>query len=124
MKGFVIAMIAVLIIVAVGLVEVGVLCKGYSEINSEVLVLMFKAEHNSISPEDMDVFIEKWECLREKVELFLPHIDVFECNVRISECKGFVKVGDYVNAYVQLTVVEELTRYYSHMLRPTFSHIL
>lgn len=124
MKGMIIALVAIVVIIGFGLVEVNVMSRGYEEIDSEVMILMFKAQHNSITPEDMEIFMEKWVGLRESAELFLPHMDVFECNVRIAEAKAFVEAKDYRNAYVQLSVVDELIKYSHHLLLPVLTHIL
>ena len=124
MRSMVIAAIAVVLILAFGIVEYVVLENEYEKLNTDTLSLMNKAENKTITVGDMEEYMEKWISLREKAEILLPHVDVYECNLRIAECKGFVAVGDFESAYVQLSVVEELTKYIPHLMKPIWVHIV
>lgn len=124
MKSIIIASIAIALILAFGIVEFVILENEYKKINDETLSLMDKAQNKTITVDDMEEFTKNWVALREKAEILLPHVDVYECNLRIAESKGFVTVGDFDNAYVQLSVVEELTRYIPHLMKPIWVHIV
>ena len=65
-----------------------------------------------------------WYDVREKCEFFLPHSDVYELNLRVSETKGYVQNKDFESCLVQLEVVKRLAMYVRHLAEPKLRHIL
>ena len=62
--------------------------------------------------------------LRETSELLLPHLDVYEINLRFAEGQAYIEQGDYDNLEAQLAVIEELLDYVPHLMKPNFKHIV
>ncbi len=69
-------------------------------------------------------FRDNWVKLRETSELLLPHIDVYEINLRFAEGQAYIEQGDYDNLMAQLTVIDELLDYVPHLMKPNIKHIV
>lgn len=123
-KGVVIAIIMIALILAGGIVEVVVLDNQYSRLNEKIVSMTVKVQNQSLTPEEFYDFMDDWLEVRENSELLLPHLDVYEINLRVSETKSAIEQKDYKYAYMQLVVLEELTRYVPHLMKPILRHIL
>ena len=61
---------------------------------------------------------------RSTSELLLPHLDVYEINLRFAEGQAYIEQGDYDNLMAQLAVIDELLEYVPHLMKPSFRHIV
>ena len=125
MNGNIVAgLVALVIVLSCGIVEVVVLTNNYDKLHSECLDVIAASDAQTLSEAQFDEFRERWVRLREVSELLLPHIDVYEINLRFAEAQAYVKQKDFKQVTAQLSVVEELLRYVPHLMQPTFKHIL
>ena len=115
--------VALVIVVACGVVEVAVLTDGYNSLAESCQEMIAKAEDETITEDEFENFANKWLELREQSELLLPHNDVYELNLRVAEARSYVKSQDYKQLHAQLTVVSELLDYIPHLMQPSFKHI-
>ena len=82
------------------------------------------AKNEELTQEKFDAYDSMWYDVREKCEFFLPHCDVYELNLRVSETKGYVENKDFESCLVQLEVVKRLAMYVRHLAEPKLRHIL
>jgi len=82
------------------------------------------ADEETLSLQRFETFRNNWTKLRETSELFLPHMDVYELNLRFAESQAYVETGDFHQLKAQLSIIEELLRYVPHLMIPSPVHIL
>ncbi len=116
--------IALAIVISCGIAEVAVLNRRYSELYDQCQTLMTSALDESLTEDEYAQFEDKWHNLRETSELLLPHLDVYELNLRVSEAQSYVKQKDFKSAHAQLTIILELLDYIPHLMIPNFRHIV
>lgn len=122
-KNFIFGIVALALLVAFGVVEVVVLKNNYQEMYNEVDKLLDLCNSKTLDTATYDSFCDRWLSLREKSELLLPHVDVYEINLRIYETASYVEKQSFDNAHAQLCVVKQLLSYVPHLITPSFEHI-
>lgn len=100
------------------------LSRQYEKLSEYCQSIMVKCNEESLTVEEYNEFRESWVKLRETSEIFLPHIDVYEINLRFAEGQAYAEQGDYDNLEAQLAVIEELLDYVPHLMKPSFKHIV
>ena len=123
-KNIWIGAIVLVLVLACGVVEVVVMSAQYKKLYDECEAVLDKCDDQSLTVEEFQAFRKKWEKLRETSEIFLPHNDVYEINLRFAEAQAYVEQGDYKQVEAQLTVALELLSYVPHLMKPTFWHIM
>ncbi|MEG2159425.1 MAG: DUF4363 family protein [Clostridia bacterium] len=123
-RNIICTIIAILIVGFFGIFEVVVMSNLYKQLNVEATNLLELTIKEEITEEEAKQFQEKWKVLRERSELCLPHIDVYELNLRVAEAVACVEHKDYKSAHSQLAVVIELTEYIPHLMVPNIRHIV
>lgn len=117
-------LIALVLVVTCGVLEVVLLSKSYEKLAADCQAVIEKCEDETLTVEEYNDFRDKWVDLREKSELLLPHIDVYEINLRFAEGQAYAEQEDYEQLKAQLCVVEELLDYVPHLMKPTLRHIV
>ena len=123
-KSIVAGIVALVLVVAFGVVEVVLLKNSYDDLHAECLEVMRLSDEEPLSLQRFETFRNNWTKLRETSELFLPHIDVYELNLRFAESQAYVATGDFHQLKAQLSIIEELLRYVPHLMIPSPVHIL
>ena len=123
-KSILAGIIALVLVVSAGVVEVVVLRNRYEELYAECCEILDISEKEELTMERFNEFREHWEDLRELSELFLPHQDVYEINLRFAEAQAYVEQQDFAQVSAQLHVVEELLQYVPHLMTPNFYHLI
>ncbi|MCM1043414.1 MAG: DUF4363 family protein [Corallococcus sp.] len=123
-KNMVAALVALIIVLGCGIAEVVVLNNRYQGLEQTCDILLSACEAETLTEEQFEEFQKEWLDLRETSELLLPHIDVYELNLRVAETDSYVKAKDYKSAHAQLSIVDELLRYIPHLMIPDFKHIV
>ncbi len=100
------------------------LSRQYEKLAAYCEDIMNKCESETLTVEEYNEFRKKWVDLRETSELLLPHLDVYEINLRFAEGQAYIEQGDYDNLEAQLAVIEELLDYVPHLMKPNFKHIV
>ena len=118
------ALIALVLVVTCGILEVVFLSKQYKDLAEECKQMMCLCQDNTLTPEQYNDFSDKWYKLRETSELLLPHLDVYEINLRFAEGQAYVKNADYPQLYAQFCVIAELLEYVPHLMKPNLRHIV
>ena len=117
-------LIALVLVITCGVLEVVLLSRAYESLASDCQAIIQKCEDESLTVEEYNDFRDKWVDLREKSELLLPHIDVYEINLRFAEGQAYAEQQDYEQLKAQLTVVAELLEYVPHLMKPYLKHIV
>ncbi len=123
-KSIVTGLVVLAIIITCGVLEVVFISKDYNELHTECEKVLELTEQETLTLEQFNQFRDKWYHLRETSEIFLPHMDVYEINLRFAESQAYAEQGDYAQLYAQLCVVEELLRYIPHLMTPNWEHII
>ena len=124
MKNIWAGLIALALVVTCGVLEVVLLSRSYEKLAADCDAIIKKCEEETLTVEEYNDFRDRWVDLREKSELLLPHIDVYEINLRFAEGQAYAEQEDYEQLKAQLTVVEELLDYVPHLMKPTLRHIV
>ncbi len=117
-------LVALVLVLSCGILEVVLLSKSYEKLAAECDEIIAKCDDESLTLNEYNVFRDKWVDLREKSELLLPHVDVYEINLRFAEGQAYAEDGDFAQLKAQLTVVSELLDYVPHLMKPSIKHIL
>jgi len=123
-KTIVTGLVVLLVIIACGVLEVVFISQDYNQLHTECVEMMTLAEQQQVTEEQFKEFRGEWEKLRETSEIFLPHLDVYELNLRFAEAESYVKQGDYDALHAQLSIIEELLDYVPHLMKPSWKHIV
>ena len=117
-------LVALVLVVTCGILEVVLLSKSYEKLARDCEDIIVKCDNETLTVEEYTEFRNKWVDLREKSELLLPHIDVYEINLRFAEGQAYIEDEDYEQLKAQLKVVEELLDYVPHLMKPSLKHIV
>lgn len=117
-------LIALVLVIACGVLEVVLLSQRYEKLSVECNEAITKCEQENFSVEEFNQFRDKWVKLREESEIFLPHIDVYEINLRFAEGQAYAEQQDFEQLKAQLCVVAELLDYVPHLMKPSLKHIV
>lgn len=117
-------LVALILVITCGVLEVVFIARDYENLENYCQEIITKCEQESLTVEEYNEFRERWVSLRETSEIFLPHIDVYEINLRFAEGQAYAEQGDYDNLQAQLVVIEELLNYVPHLMKPSFKHIV
>ena len=124
MKNILIPILVLLFLVGAGIAEALIVNNIFDEFVAETDKVIELAKKEELTQEQFDRYDKMWYDVREKCEFFLPHNDVYELNLRVSETKGYVETGDFDSCLVQLEVVRRLAMYVRHLAEPKLRHIL
>ena len=117
-------LVALVLVITCGVLEVVLLSRDYNRLALDCEEVLLKCENETLTVEEFNEFRDKWVDLREKSELLLPHLDVYEINLRFAEGQAYAEQQDFDNLKAQLTVVEELLDYVPHLMKPSWKHIV
>ncbi len=117
-------LIALVLVLACGILEVVLLANDYKQLSDECHQIMQLCLDETVTATDYNAFRNKWITLREKSELLLPHVDVYEINLRFAEGQAYAETADYEQLYAQFCVIEELLDYVPHLMKPSLRHIV
>ena len=124
MKNILIPILVLIFLVGAGIAEALIVNNIFEDFIAETDKLIELAKNEELMQEKFDAYDSMWYDVREKCEFFLPHSDVYELNLRVSETKGYVENKDFESCLVQLEVVKRLAMYVRHLAEPKLRHIL
>lgn len=117
-------LIALVLVIACGVLEVALLSDYYEKLAARCDEIIAKCEQESLTLQEYNELRRQWVQLRETSELLLPHIDVYEINLRFAEGQAYAEQQDYPQLKAQLCVVAELLEYVPHLMQPSLRHIV
>lgn len=123
-KTIITGLVVLLVIIACGVLEVVFISQDYNQLHEQCVEMMDLAEKQQVTEQQFKEFRDEWEHLRETSEIFLPHLDVYELNLRFAEAESYVKQQDFDALHAQLSIIEELLDYVPHLMKPSWKHIV
>lgn len=117
-------LVALALVITCGVLEVVLLSRAYDKLAADCDKIIAECEQQTLTVAEYNRFRDKWVKLREQSELLLPHIDVYEINLRFAEGQAYAEQQDYEQLKAQMCVVAELLEYVPHLMKPTLRHIL
>lgn len=123
-KHIIIPIVVLAIIIGFGIFEAMCVKKIYKDFENKIDNLIESCRNETLDVDSYAVFCQEWLKVREKSELFLPHNDVYEMNLRVSEIKTYVEQEDYELCLAHLSVMKDLAKYISHLATPSIQHVL
>ena len=117
-------LIALVLVLTCGILEVTCLSKQYEQLANECTQMMSLCQEEKLTVQEYNAFRDKWMDLRELSELMLPHVDVYELNLRFAEAQSYAENGDYTLLFAHFCVIEELLHYVPHLMKPILRHII
>ncbi len=123
-KSIIAGLVALALILTCGILEVVLLRNDYQQLYNECVDVINLSQEEKLSLEQFNTFRDHWVALRETSELFLPHQDVYEINLRFAEAQAYAEQGDYKQLLAQLWVVEELLQYVPQLMMPSINHLV
>ena len=124
MKNILIPILVLIFLVGAGIAEALIVNNIFEDFIAETDKLIELAKNEELTQEKFDAYDSMWYDVREKCEFFLPHSDVYELNLRVSETKEYVENKDFESCLVQLEVVKRLAMDVRHLAEPKLRHIL
>lgn len=98
--------------------------KQFGEFNDVLGVLYQKIEDEEATIDDVYAVQENWLNKKKSLHIFIPHNEIKEIELWISEAVKCVKEGKFSDASIKLEVVAELTEQVPKNFKFTFENIL
>ena len=124
MKHVILPLIALALIIGIGAFESIAIHSIYKDFEEKVDNLIQLCLQEDLTQKQYETFCQDWVCTRKKSELFLPHNDVYEITLRVSEIKAYVIQQDYQLCLAHLLVIKDLASYVGQIVTPSLGHIL
>lgn len=123
-KSIIAGIVALVLVLGCGIAEVVCLRNAYQNLHEQCMEVIDAAKNQMLTEEQFAFFRQNWVKLRETSELFLPHQDVYELNLRFAEAQAFAEQQDFAQLLSHLSVIEELLSYVPHLMTPDFNHLV
>lgn len=123
-KSIIAGVVALVLVLGCGIAEVVCLRGAYQSLHQQCIEVIDCAQKQTLTKDQFDNFRRNWVKLRETSELFLPHQDVYELNLRFAEAQAFAEQQDFAQLLSHLSVIEELLTYVPHLMTPDFNHLV
>lgn len=107
-----------------GIYENIFITKNFSELNDVFTALYEKTENESANKEDVLSTQKNWHNKKKYLHAFIPHTEIKEIDLWLSEAVTFVDEKDYKEALSKLEVLIELTEQIPKTFAISFENIL
>ena len=108
---------AAVIIITGGIAEYYYLDKTFSDLTETFTALQSDIEDKTCTSEQAISAQDKWLKEKEKLHIFIPHADIKEVDLWVSECVAYVTAKDYEEAadkvYVALQLFKQIPKTFS-----------
>jgi len=111
------------LILGIGAFESICLYRTFKNFENKVDQLILSCNQRTLTTTQFDEFYDYWHKIRTKSEFFLPHSDVYEITLRVSEVKAYVIEQDYELCVAHFYVIKELASYVGRIALPSLGHI-
>ena len=123
-KSIVSVIITLFLIFVGGAVESHYIKDSFADLNRLAVINQIKADEGVITPEDTAVLQKQWIKKKKILHTVIPHNEIKEVELWISEAVKCVKEGKLSDASIKLEVVAELTEQIPHNFKFSFENIL
>ncbi|MBO5285475.1 MAG: DUF4363 family protein [Clostridia bacterium] len=109
-KSIISIIISVLILVAGALYEQTVVLKQFNEFEATVTDLIKKSEEENITVEEVKNMQKDWRDKKRFLHIFIPHNEIKEVELWISEAISFAEYENYEELTDKLKVLKDLSK--------------
>ena len=96
------------IIVTFSVLEQTTLRSSFKDLSAETAIIKTKAEEKTLTEKDVANLQKKWIKKKEVLHVYIPHNEIKEADLWISECLYYAKARDYKEAREKAEVIAEL----------------
>ena len=123
-KSIVSVIITLSLIFIGGIVESHYIKDSFKDLNRIAVISQIKADEGTISTEDTANLQKLWIKKKKTLHAVIPHNEIKEIELWISEAVKCVKEQNYADASIKLEVVAELTEQIPRNFKFSFENIL
>ena len=123
-KSIISTIITLLIIIIGAVTENFFVTKSFKQLNTIATICQQKAEENTINYNDVMVLQNTYINKKKVLHIFIPHTEIKEMELWISETVKCVKDNKFLDASLKLEVVIELTEQIPHNFILSWQNIL
>ena len=84
--------------------------KSFGEFSTYAQVLYLKEQDESATVDDALILQKNWLKFKSKLHVYIPHNEIKEMDLWVSECVGYTKAKNFKEAKSKLEVIIELTQ--------------
>jgi hypothetical protein len=101
---------SILLLVAGGIYEQVVVLKQFDEFKSSVAKCLDKANAKTLTVNDINELSTDWEDKRKYLHVFIPHTEIKEIGLWLSEATAFAEFGNMEETADKLQVIYDLSK--------------
>ena len=107
-KSIVYILVTAAIILTFSFLEQTTLKNNFDELSQEISIIKEKADDETLSVIDLTAFQNKWIKSKEVLHVYIPHNEIKELDLWISECLYYAKEKDFTEVKAKAEVITEL----------------
>ena len=123
MRNYIIPAIILLLLIGGGIFEDVSLDRSVKQCAEIVETVIQKTEDQTAKEEDVLSFSDIWDKTKSRLHTYIPHTEIREVDIWISEAKSFVATQDFELARAKLVVVRDKILSIPDSFRTTFGNV-
>ncbi len=109
-KDLISIIVSVAILTGIAVAEDVTIKKCFGEFSAYAQVLYLKEQNESATVDDALILQNNWIKYKSKLHVYIPHNEIKEMDLWVSECVGYTKDKNFKEAKSKLEVIIELTQ--------------
>ena len=101
---------SIILLVAGGVYEQVIVLKQFDEFKSSVAECLDKADDNTLTASDVKELSADWEEKRKYLHVFIPHTEIKEIGLWLSEAIAFIEYDNMEETADKLQVIYDLSK--------------
>ena len=123
-KSIISAVVGFIILITASLIEQNVVTKTFNEFNNKLTTLQMKTENEIATETDALIVQEFWIEKKKTLHVIIPHNEIKEIDLWISEAVCLIKTENYLDALAKLEVAIELVEQIPKTFSVTLANVL
>ena len=123
MRNYIIPAIILLLLIGGGIFEDISLDRSVKQCAEIVETVIQKTEDQTAKEEDVLSFSDIWDKTKSRLHTYIPHTEIREVDIWISEAKSFVATQDFELARAKLVVVKDKILSIPDSFQTTFGNV-
>ncbi len=109
-KDIITIIVSVAFLTGIAFAEDVTIKKSFNNFADYAEILYTKEEECTATYDDAIILQRNWIKFKERLHVYIPHNEIREIDLWVSECVGYTKDGNYKEAKSKLEVIIELTQ--------------
>ncbi len=109
-KDIISIIVAAAFLTGIAIAEDATIKKSFGEFSTYAQVLYLKEQNESATVDDALILQKNWLKFKSKLHVYIPHNEIKEMDLWVSECVGYTKAKNFKEAKSKLEVIIELTQ--------------